>query len=67
MSADTLDLIIRRTRGSLQRPQTDYFPLKREGFRQETVTLFRHEPSICVKHRNHLKKATATEGSANYL
>ena len=55
MSADTPELIMSRTRGSLQGPETNEIPLKREQFWQQTVSLFRHDLFVF----DHLKKATA--------
>lgn len=38
-------------------------PLKREGFWQQAVRLFRHDPSMF----DHIEKATAAEGSAWWI
>ena len=57
----TPELIMCKTRGGLPGPATDSIPLKREGFWQQTVRLFRHDPSMS----DHLKKATAAKAKAS--
>ena len=59
-SADTPELTTSRSRGGPLGPRDQLNPLKRGRLLQQTVRLFRHDPSMC----DHLKRAAAAEASA---